>query len=216
MSHVARMGAVLALVALSLTACGSEPDGQGGMDNWSPVPAADNAEPAPTPTDSPDPRLADAIAGLGDKDPDDGVDGELPQTVDAVGTVNLVWESTGAERRLFSYDLTECTVDGTNISVEGVGVEDATGAPSTLSMAVTAAELLHAGTGTYHGSGRVMFTADGSEVVSDGRIHSTPQGYTGPSMFDYRVTDTTVEFKAAWWIGATDVGAGALDVVCDA
>jgi len=214
------MGAVLTLAALALTACGSGTGGQGGPADTSAAPdaaAVSDASAAPdvSPSESPDPRLADVVTGLDDAEPQGSPDAEMPETVDAVGRVNLVWESLGAERRLFSYDLSECTIDGTTIVVKGTGVEDATGSPSTLSMDVQAAELLHEGTGTYHGGGKVMFTADDSEIVSDGRIYSTADGYTGPSMFDYRVTDTTVDFKAAWWIGTADVGAGALDVVCD-
>lgn len=149
-------------------------------------------------------------------EPDEVEQGEPAELVASAGTVDLVWEPTPTTRRLFSYDLTECTLDGTDFNITGVGVEDATGAASTVTMAVTAAELLHERTGTYHGSGHVTFTADGSEVVSDGRIYSTPEGYTGPSMFDYRVTDTTVDLKAVWWIGEAESGAGAVMVHCDA
>lgn len=210
------MGAVLTLAALALTACGSDPWGQGGPGDTTASPdaaAVSDAAPAPEPTESPEPRGDDAIA---DVDDEDDLDKDVLEPVDAVGVGTLVWEPTPSSRRLFSYDLSECMLDGPTIVVAGVGAEDDTGAPSTLTMDVSAAELLHEGTGTYHGSGHVTFTADGSEVMSDGRIYSTPEGYTGPSMFDYRVTDTTVELKAVWWMGTAQTGAGAVDITCHA
>lgn len=215
------MGAVLIVAALTLTACGSGPEGLGGPGDTPTTPHAGAASgatsaPAATPSESPDSRLANAIASVGDDGAETGVDSDATHTLDAVGVARVHWEPTPTSVRLFSYDLTECMIDGTTIAVAGVGAEDATGAPSTLTMDMVAAELLHERTGTYQGGGHATFTADDSEVVADGRVHSTPAGYNGPSMFTYRVTDTTVELKSAFFIGTGDGGAGAIDITCDA
>lgn len=213
------MGAVLTLAALALTACGSGPSGQGGPGDAPATPdaaAVNDAAPEPAPTESADPSLDNASVDLGDEDAETGVDSDDLEAADVVGVARVHWEPTPTSVRLFSYDLTECTLDGTTIAVQGIGVEDDTGAPSTLTMDMAAAELLHEGTGTYHASGHATFTADDSEIVSDGRVYTSSEGYTGPSMFDYRVTDTTVVLKVSLWIGAADAGAGAVDVTCHA
>lgn len=211
------MGAVLTIATFALTACTSGPWGQGGPGgSSSPGPTAvSDTAPDPEATESPDPSPGTVVVDEDEAAPEDPAEDALGP-VATVGEGTLVWEPTPSSRRLFTYDLTECMLDGPTIVVAGVGAEDDTGAASTLTMDVSAAELLHARTGTYHGSGHVTFTADGSEVTSDGRVYSTPEGYTGPSMFDYRVTDTTVELKALWWIGDAQTGAGAVDITCHA
>lgn len=204
------MGALLTLAALSLTACADESWGQGG-------PATD-----PTPTVSVSPDVID--------DPDMGRGGPAetaepvtevteqpaaPEPLPSVGTVTLNWEVAQVSNRLFSYDLTQCSIDGTDISVEGIGAEDATGAPSTLSIDVTDEELLHSGTGTYQARGHVTFTADGAEMISDGRIDPSAEGHNFPSMFTYRFEQTTAKFVVTWWAGSEVVGNGAVNIECD-
>lgn len=206
MSRSVKILSVLALAALSLSACSSDDSGQGGPDGDStaaPVAAIDNSstEPSSIP-ESPSPTAPEPEQA---PEPDPG----LSPAVEFVGTAALLWES-GTDNRWFSYDLTECSLAGPSISVQGVGHEDATGAPSTLTMEVEPVELLHERTGTYHGGGHVIFTADDTEIVGDGRIKANGL----PAMFDYRVSTSAVDFKSAWWIGDESVGAGAIDVQC--
>ena len=210
------MTVVLTLAAFALTACGSGSGGQGGPGDAPATPdAAAVSDAVPAPTESSDPRLANAIAGLGGNDTEDGVDSEAPEVVDSVGTATLNWEVAHVSNRLFSYELTQCTLDHGHISVEGVGSEDATGAPSTLSIEVTPLKLLHSGENLYDAQGLATFTADGSELVNDGRIDTSPGGHNFPTMFTYRYEPKTAKFVLAWWIGEENVGNGAINIECD-
>ena len=209
-SHAAKTVAVLAFVGLTLSACTDELDGQGGM----------MTGPTPTVTATHD-AFDDPDMGRGG--PADSAEPVVedveptpaPDPAPTVGTVTLNWEVAQVSNRLFSYDLTQCSIDGTDISVEGIGAEDATGAPSTLSIDVTDEELLHSGTGTYQARGHVTFTADGAEMISDGRIDPSAEGHNFPSMFTYRFEQTTAKFVVTWWAGSEVVGNGAVNIECD-
>lgn len=139
-----------------------------------------------------------------------------PDPAPTVGTVTLNWEVEHVSNRLFIYQATVCTIDDGHVLVEGTGVEDGTDNPSTLQISAVPDVLEHPGTGTYLAEGHVTVTVDDTELVGDGRIYTSPEGFHGPSMFHYRFDEGYAEFRTLWWIGDDHSGAGAVTVNCDA
>lgn len=205
MSHAVKTLSIVAVLALVVSACSTDDWGQGGP--ASPSPSAASPTPITDAFDDPE----HGRGGPGDDD-----DSDVGEPLPVVGKVHLNWEVEHVSNRLFSYDATVCDVDNANgnVMVQATGFEDGTDNPSTLDISVSPDVLEHPGTGTYLGTGHVTFTADGQELVADGRVYTSPEGIRGPSMFHYRFDHDYAEFRAQWWDGEDEGGTGAVTIEC--
>lgn len=205
------------LVTLALSGCTDESEeafGRGGM-----VAAPESVdEESGEITDVDD---ADTDAG-GGPDADDSAPGEAGrddagadrgEPAHEAGTVALSWTG-GSEHQNFEYTAQHCYVGSDYVLVEGSGGPVGASGASTVKIFTTPAELLHEGTGTYQAEGSIQFTWGGGDIVADGRqIHVGD--YPQPASFTYRQSGNSVKYVLAWFQGAADAGAGAVEVTCN-
>ncbi|MDO5676169.1 MAG: hypothetical protein Q4G35_01540 [Propionibacteriaceae bacterium] len=193
-----RVPSVLAsvvLIAVGLVGCASEPQ--------------DPSEPDEEPM----------LLTPGDNSEDDGSSLEEPDdhpsetAAQAVGSITLSWTG-GTEHQNFEYVAEHCYVGADYILVEGSGGPVGGAGESQIKIFTTPEELLHEGTGTFQAAGAVQFTWGGTEIIADGRqIHVGD--YPQPAVFTYRHDDSSVKYVVAWFDGADDSGAGAVEVECN-
>lgn len=208
----------VAVMSLLIVGCAEEPgldgDVTGGRGGMTDPAVADDTEQSGEP-DSPEESDPD----VQEHEPEPTVEPVAEPDFPPAGMVRLNWEHSGINR-VFEYDATECYAGQDYVSVEGAGVEVDGSSPadgkvtSTVHIFTSPSELLHEPTGTYHAGGVIRFTVEGTEIVADGRPHAAAPGVTLPSMFDYRIAGSTVDYRALWWVGDGEAGAGAVQVSC--
>ncbi len=210
------------MLTATISGCSSCPEGSGAPTASASVTAEPTTDP-PQPTedaqpDSEDPQEAAEEPQSDSESPNDASDANGPREPagpagPAAGEIALSWTG-GTDHQNFVYAADHCYIGADHIRAEGVGGPIDAPQGSSIEISTSPEELLHAGTGTFQAQGVIRFTWGGTEIVADGRPGTVGRS-SQPAVFTYQQTGDGVKYVVAWFEGAHDSGAGAVEVRCN-